>query len=84
MARSSPEFAKEGYDVLTNPNLISEGTVSEFIEPDPFGISGTAGTVIEPIDGLQGFSTDGFSESSEEQLQADLVNSMAASFEIPA
>jgi hypothetical protein len=78
------EGARETFDPLTNPNPISEGTVSEFIEPDAFGISGSAGTVIEPIDGLQGFSTDGFSESSEEQLQADLVNSMAAPSEVLA
>ena len=78
------EGARETFDPLTNPNPISEGTVSEFIEPDPFALSGGEGMVIEPIDGLQGSSTDGLSEFSEEQLQADLVNSMAAPSEVLA
>ena len=78
------EGVLEPFDSLTNPNQVFAGTVSEFIEPDAFGISGSAGTVIEPIDGLQGSSTDGFSEFSEEQLQADLVNSMAAPSEVLA
>ena len=78
------EGARETFDPLTNPNPISEATVSEFIEPDAFGISRSAGTAIELIDELQGFSTDGFSEFSEEKLQADLVNSMAAPSEVLA
>ena len=78
------EGARETFDPLTNPNPISEGTVSEFIEPVGSSISESAGTVIEPIDGLQGFVTDGSAEFSDEQLQADLVNSMAASTEVLA
>ncbi|MDB4678042.1 leucine-rich repeat domain-containing protein [Synechococcus sp. AH-551-A21] len=78
------EGARETFDPLTNPNPISEGTVSEFIEPDPFALSGGEGMVIETIDGLQGFSTDLSSESNEEQLQADLFNSMAAPSEVLA
>ena len=69
-------------DSLTNPNQVVESTVSEYIEPDADGISGSAGTIIEPIDGLQGLSTDGSTEFSEEQSQADLINSMAASTEV--
>ena len=49
----------ETYDPITNPNPVFEGTVSEFIEPNAFGTSGNAGTVIEPIDELQGISTMG-------------------------
>ena len=93
------EGVLEPFDSLTNPNQVFAGTVSEFIERDPFALSGGAGTVIErdpfalsggeemviePIDGLQGSSTDGLSEFSEEQLQADLVNSMAAPSEVLA
>ena len=78
------EGVRETFDPLTNPNPISEGTVSEFIEPVGSSISESAGTVIEPIDGLQGFVTDGSAEFSDEQLQADLVNSMAASTEVLA
>ena len=76
------EGVLETFDSLTNPNPVFEGTVSEFIEPDPFGISGSARTVIEPIDGLQGSFTDGSSEFNAEQLRADLINSMAAPTEI--
>ena len=94
------EGVLEPFDSLTNPNQVFAGTVSEtieltaldlqggveetFIERDPFAISGIEGTVIEPIDGLQGLLTDGPAEFSEEQLQADLVNSMAASTEVLA
>ena len=76
------EGVLEPFDSLTNPNQVFAGTVSEFIERDPFALSGSAGTVIEPIDGLQGSSTDMSAEFSEEQLQADLVNSMAAPSEV--
>ena len=78
------EGVLEPFDSLTNPNQVFAGTVSEFIEPDPFAFSGGEGMVIEPIDGLQGLSTDGPTEFSDEQLQADLVNSMAASTEVLA
>ena len=78
------EGVLEPFDSLTNPNQVFAGTVSEFIERDPFVLSGGEGMVIEPIDGLQGSSTDGLSEFSEEQLQADLVNSMAAPSEVLA
>ena len=78
------EGVLEPFDSLTNPNQVFVGTVSEFIERDPFALSGSAGTVIEPIDGLQGSSTDMSAEFSEEQLQADLVNSMAAPSEVLA
>ena len=78
------EGARETFDPLTNPNPALQGTVFEIIEPDAFGISGNAGTVIEPVNELQGFSTDLSSELSEEQLQADLVNSMAAPSEVLA
>ena len=78
------EGVLEPFDSLTNPNQVFAGTVSEFIEPDPFAFSGGKGMVIEPIDGLQRFSTDMSAEFSEEQLQADLVNSMAVSTEVLA
>ena len=78
------EGVLEPFDSLTNPNQVFAGTVSEFIERDPFVLSGGEGMVIEPIDGLQGFVTDGSAEFSDEQLQADLVNSMAVSSEVLA
>ena len=78
------EGVLEPFDSLTNPNQVFAGTVSETIERDPFVLSGGEGMVIEPIDGLQGFVTDGSAEFSDEQLQADLVNSMAASTEVLA
>jgi len=74
----------EAFDPLTNPNPVLQSTVFETIEPYGFGISENAVTVIEPIDELQGFSTDLSSEFSEENLQADLVNSMTAPSEVLA
>ena len=78
------ERVKEAFDPLTNPDPVLQSTVFETIEPYGFGISENAVTVIEPIDELQGFSTDLSSEFSEENLQADLVNSMTAPSEVLA
>ena len=87
MMNSEPiqfEGVLETFDPITNPNPALQSTVYEIIEADTFGISGNAGTVIEPVNELQGFLTDGSAEFSEEQLQADLVNSMAAPSEVLA
>ena len=87
MVNSEPiqfERVKEAFDPLTNPDPVLKSTVFETIEPYGFGISENAETVIEPIDELQGFSTDLSSEFSEEKLQADLVNSMTAPSEVLA
>ena len=83
---SSPEVAKDGYDVLTNVNTSFHSFESDQVSSiiNPLDMNGISGTVIESIDESQGLLTDGFSEFSEEQLQADLVNSMAAPSEVLA
>ena len=85
MVNSEPiqvERVMEAFDPLTNPNPVLQSTVFETIEPYDFGISENAETVIEPIDELREFLKDLSSQSSEENLQADLVNSMTAPSEV--
>ena len=79
-------FAGTVSETIELTALDLQGGVEEtFIERDPFALSGGEEIwVIEPIDGLQGLLTDGPAEFSEEQLQTDLVNSMAAPSEVLA
>ena len=81
---SSPEVAKDGYDVLTNVNTSFHSFESDQVSSiiNPLDMNGISGTVIESIDESQGLLTDRSAEFGDEQLQADLVNSLAASTEI--
>ena len=72
--------------MLTNVNTSFHSFESDQLSSivNPLDMNGISGTVIEPVNELQGFLTDGSAEFSEEQLQADLVNSMAAPSEVLA